>query len=825
MRAALSFLVLIIATSASAGPMTRNLETVYPRMGQRGTTVEVRLQGVSLDDPQQIIFYEPGIKAIDIKLAPPPPRRGLIHGAWIDSEVRCRFVISPDCPPGEHVFRLRTATELTNLGTFHVSPFQVLDEAETKQHSNDSRADAKPVDFNVSVRGVLESWPKGDRDTYRVQGKAGQRLSVEVDSTRISNNHYGDSEYDVAARIMDSDGRVIGQDDDNSIHIQDPLLSVKLPADGDYFIEVRRSVFTARKTDYCVHIGGFKRPRAVFPPGGQAGTKQRFKFIGDPLGDYSADVQLPSTSISRHVNHFGGGPSSLRIRTSPYPNVVEDKTADVTPVAQIPVALNGVIDSPSDFDAYRLTVKKGEPLRVRVLSAAMGSPIDVALRIRPVNEDGSMGEPEINKDDTPVTAQGIFGTGFRGGGGLLEAIDPSVVWSPKVDGEYVLDVIDTSGLGGPTAVYRVEIEPLRTAVQTYLRSRTNDWTESMRVSGIVVPQGNRWTINLSLEKGQANWPKTDFDLIAHGLPKGVRLVTPRVPKGTTYWPIQFEADANAKPAASTIRLEAKPVGSDETVETFSQQCVPFINHSGGDAWRTVRTDRYVAAVTKSAPFTIEVAEPQIPLVRGGELRVPVQIKRHNGYKGPVELVVGFAPRSVNTPPPLIIPPDESTGVLQLAARSNAPLETSPFVVLGNNVRDDAMPNYLGPGHVRVSSKILNLRIAEPFVEFASQPASIRRGERKAFVWNVKQNVPFEGSATVKLLGLPKGVRAVAPHIEFSKESKTVAFELEATDLALLGQVTGLICEVSIPINNQTVIQRTGNGKLRIDPSVAAKGGK
>ena len=122
-------LILFFAVPASAGPMTRNVEFVLPRIGQRGTTVDIRIQGVSLNDPKEVVFYSPGIRAVELRMAPePPPRRSLIHGAWVDQEIRCRFVISPDCGPGELVFRVRTATELTNIGTFHVSPFRVIDE-------------------------------------------------------------------------------------------------------------------------------------------------------------------------------------------------------------------------------------------------------------------------------------------------------------------------------------------------------------------------------------------------------------------------------------------------------------------------------------------------------------------------------------------------------------------------------------------------------------------------------------------------------------------------------------------------------------------------
>ncbi len=819
-------LSLLLATSAAAGAMTKNIEAVRPRIGQQGTTVEVSIQGISLAEPREIIFFRPGIRAIDFQPATPLPRRNFAHGGTIVEEVRCRFEIAPDCPPGEHSFRLLTATELTCIGTFHVSPFPVVDEDEPNNaYSNDSRETAKPVEWNTTVRGQLGNGARTDLDVYWVDAKAGQRLSVEVESARIADQHYGDSEFDVALRIFDDGGRTLAANDDNPLHLQDPVLSLRVPRDGPVYVEVRRSIFAPSETLYCVHIGDYRRPLAAFPPGGPAGSDTSIRLIGDPLGDFEQTITVPQAEGT--FKWFDGeaetvrSPSPLKLRSSPFPNVLEDGSVAQTTVSELPAALNGIIDSPTDTDAYRLTVKNGEKLHVRVFAAALGSPIDASIRIRPVAADGSLGEPEVELDDSPLHDHDIFGTSFRGGGGLQEAIDPSLIWEPKQDGEYVLEIRDTSGAGGPTGVYRIEIELPRTVVQTLLSSATFDWTESTRVTGLAIPRGNRWTIDISLPAGQWNSLKSDFDLIAHGLPDGVRMISPRVPAGTGRWPVQFEADPEVKPVGAVFTLEARPVDEALTVETRCQQNVPFVNHPGGSAWRTVQTDRYILGVTDSAPFSIEVEQPSVALVRGGELAVPVRITRREGFDEAIEIRCGDLPRSIATPPPTLIPAGESSGILQLGAESNAPLSMLPLYVIASTVRDDIDP-FLGSGHLRVSSRIVSLSIAQPYVELASQPESIRRGEQKPFVWTVRHQTPFEGTAQVTLLGLPKGVSVVEPSPTITKDSDTVTFNLQATDEALLGQASGLICEVTLPVADQQIVQRTGKGTLRIDPAKVTK---
>lgn len=822
-----SMVVLLFALfsgSAFGGAMTKNIEAVRPRIGQRGTTVDVSIQGISLSNPRQIIFFRPGIKAVDIQQSRPVPRQGFAHGGTIVEEVRCRFEISPDCSPGEYPFRLLTATELTCVATFHVSPFPVVDENEANNaYTNDTFETAMPVEDSVTVRGHLGSGGRADRDVYRVTGKAGQRLSVEVDSARLADRHYGDSEFDLAIKILDKNGRVLAANDDNSLHLQDPVVCVKLSNDGPVYVEVQRSIFAPRETLYCVHIGNFRRPRAAFPPGGQAGTSPQIRFLGDALGDYDQTVHIAASKKShpsRTLHHFGDAPSPLKLRASPFPNLLEDESADTTSVNELPVALNGIIDSATDVDTFRFSSTRGQRLHIRVFAASLGSPIDAAIRILPVDEQGKPGPVELELDDSPLRDHDIFGTSFRGGGGLQEAIDPSVIWETKNDGDYLLEIRDPSGAGGPTGVYRIEIETPRTVVQTLLASATFDWTESTRVSGLAVPRGHCWTVDFSLPNGQWTPIGCDYDLVARGLPKGVRLITPRIPANAGRWPVQFEADQTADTVGTTFTLEARPVDPSLKVETRSQQNVPFINHSGGDAWRTVRTEQYIIGVTDPAPFSITVDQPEVDLVRGGELAIPVRITRHGDFQGSVAIRCGSnVPRSISTPPPIIVPREQNECLLQLGAQASAPLEALPVYVIGSTVRDD-IDDFLGTGHIRVSSEIVTLQVAQPYVELVAQPESIRRGESKPFVWTVKQLTAFNGEAKVNLLGLPKGVSVREPFPAISKTSMTATFQLQATGEALLGQATGLICEVNVPIGNQTIVQRTGKGILRIDPAAS-----
>lgn len=801
-----------------AGGMTKAIESVSPRIAQRGTTVDVRIEGISLDEPREIIFYKPGIRAVELRAAENPPRRrSLAHGGRIEEAIECRFIIAEDCPIGEHAFRLRTADELTCIATFHVTSFSVTDENEPSANANDTIDNALAVTPNVTVRGVMASGSQGDVDLYRVPVTAGQRLSVEVGSARIADVHYGDSEFDIAVRILDHNGRELAGNDDNPILMQDPLVSTLIP-DGDVaYVEVRRSIFVSSTRDYCVHISNTPRPLAAFPPGGQAGTSQTVRFIGDASGDFERVIKVPESDGT--FEYFGEAPSPLLLRSSPSPNVLEDFTASTTLVDELPAAINGIIQRGETSDAYRIHVNQGDRWHVRIYATSIGSPIDPLLRIRPVDADGVAGDPEIELDDVTLEERDVFGTNFRSKSGLPDRLDPSVIWQPKHDGDYVLELHDTSGGDGPTGVYRIEIERPRTVFQTVLKSGTFDWSESMRVNGLAVPQGNRWTVNFSFPKGHFDPIEGAFEVIARGLPEGMRLIFPPIPKRDlpAVWPVQFVADADAATGGAVFELVAVAQDASQVVESRSVQQVPFINHSGGDAWNTVTVNSYITAVVDPAPFSIELIPPAAPLVRGGELAIPVKVHREPGFDEPIEFGVDWSPPGTSPQSTQTIAAGETEGVLRISANPKAALGTWPLAVVANTVNED-IDGYLGAGRTRVCSEFGRLVVAERYIELEAMPESVRRGQQKTFVWNVKQKNPFEGEARVKLLGLPKGVDVVEPLPTLNSKTQQIGFQIRATDEALLGAAAGLSCEVTLEAEGQEIIQRTGSGVLRIDPS-------
>ncbi len=821
----------VAAVPARAGQFN-TIDSVRPRFGQRGTRVEVVVSGSFLRDAQEITFYRPGVRVVSIEPNGKPPED---VSRWQPS-LKCVFEIAPDCPAGEHVFRVRTPWTLSMAATFNVSPFPVVPEVEADKErgtkDNDSPAAAMAVARNTTVFGTIDGREKGDRDLYRVPVSPGMRLTVEVDCVRISDipHTHGlePTGSDLAVRVLDAKGRQLAANDDNPLHVQDPVVSLRIPngippapagsGEGDFvYVEVLRPGFSSWPAPYVVHIGDYSRPMAAFPPGGPAGQPLEVRFLGDPLGEFSGTVAVPTQPGA--FTHSGEGPWPLSLRSSPFPNVLEDAAAEATPVHALPAALNGVISKPGEVDRFRLAAKKGQRYRVRVFSAGLGTPLHAKLEIQPPPSAGAEAGAALVKFGADREERDIFGISAYGGSVLPEALDPSLIWEPKVDGEHTLSISDLAGGGAPTAVYRIEIEPPADGILTVL-PWTLYWWEAPKWASLGIPRGERWTVNLNLSPLQGNTFKGECEIVAEGLPPGVRLLTNRVPAGAQKWPVQFEADMDAPLATAVIRLRVRSLDPNVRLVSGSQQNLPFLNSPGGDAWKTVRLDAFMLGVLEQTPFSIEIDEPSTAVVRGGELEIPVRLKRRNGFNEPVGFQSDWRPTGIGLPPQETIGPEETGGVLRISAEQSAPLGRQPFVVTANSkglTSGGLNPGWQGDGQMRVSSRIVQLNVSEPFVELSMQPDSLRRGERKKMVWQVKHKTPFQGSAPVQLVGMPKGVNVLEPAPTIAPDSTQVAFEIEATDDALIGSVRDIACEVLVPQDGKQIKQRSGRGILRIDP--------
>ena len=180
----------------ATGPELLRLD---PPGGRRGSAVKLTVRGYGLDSEAKVHSTLPG------SFTALSAARG---GMRMGRDLLFLVEIAADTPIGLYPVRIETEQGLSNILLFSVGAFPEVTEAEIEAedgNTNDEAETAEPVDTPVIVNASLEG---AERDVYRFQAKAGQRLVFEVEGRRAG------SALDPALRVFDGQGRVIARNND-----------------------------------------------------------------------------------------------------------------------------------------------------------------------------------------------------------------------------------------------------------------------------------------------------------------------------------------------------------------------------------------------------------------------------------------------------------------------------------------------------------------------------------------------------------------------------------------------------------------------------------
>ena len=345
-------------------------------------------------------------------------------------KVKAKIGIDANCPLGEHAFRLRTNTGLSELRTFWVGTLPTVMEKEP----NNEIAKAQKIDLNVTVSGVITG---EDVDYFSVDAKKGQRLVAVIEGMRL-----GRALWDPRLAILDSAGHELALCDGHPLVRQDSIVTLEVPADGTYIIQLRDSSYGGNDNSfYRLHVGTFPQPTAVLPLGGKPGEEIEFRFLGDLKGEFTRRIRLPDAATPEFwlfpEDDQGTAAAGIPVRVNDLPNVQsagQNVTLKEAIKIDVPAAANGVIAKPGQEEFYSFTAKKGQTIDINCYARRLRSPLDSVIRIY---RNGNL--VALNDD--------------------ANGPDSYLRYQVPDDGEYALGVKDQLGRGGPMFTYRIEMTP------------------------------------------------------------------------------------------------------------------------------------------------------------------------------------------------------------------------------------------------------------------------------------------------------------------------------------------------------------------------------
>lgn len=740
-----------------------SLGNIAPYGAQRGTEVDVTFSGARLNDAQEIILYEPGIEVKSLEVDE-------------QNNVKTRLAISDDCRIGAHAMRVRTASGISNLRLFSVGALPEISEEEPNNDFDSPQA----INLDVTVNGVVTN---EDVDYFVVEAKEGERITAEIEGIRL-----GQTFFDPYVAIMDERRFELDGSDDSALLWQDGVASIVAPAEGRYIVMVRESSFGgSNDSRYRLHVGRFPRPTATVPSGGRPGETLEVRWLGDIKGEWTDQVTLP-TEPHRNFGLFaqteqGIAPSPNVFRLSNLGNVIESEPNngrdEATPFTA-PAALNGVIAEPGDVDHFKFSATKGQVLDIRVLGRALRSPLDSVLAVQ------HAGGKSVGSNDDSGSP------------------DSYLRFTAPEDDDYVVSVRDHLSQGGPNYAYRVEVTPVEPKL-------TMGLPERQQFVDIVapVPRGNRTAVMVSATRADFGGELVvDFN----DLPPGIKVETVPMAANQTTIPVLLTAEKEAPLAGSLVDVVGRHADPQQKIEGHLLQTTSLVRGRNNVQVWTHDTERMAVAVAEEVPFSLEIVQPKVPLVRGGTMNLKVVATRQEGFTAPIAVRMLYDPSGVGSAGSISIAEGQTEAIIPLNAAANAELRTWKIAVLG-----EANP---GNGNVVVSSQLADLQVAEPFFSFTFQNAAVEQGQETEVVIGVEQNTEFEGVATVELLGLPNEVTTEIG--EITKDSEELIFKVKTTKASPAGKHTTLLCRAVVTQNGEPITHMIGNGELRIDVPLPPK---
>ena len=587
------------------------LDYVYPAGGNPGQTIELELGGLNGFEGanQLLIDGPPGISVEEIQKP-------------THDTVKARIKIAPDAAAGKRLFRVAGGSAgLTNERPFFVGTLSELIESEPNNSAEQPQQVAIPTVVNARLQAKL------DIDCFRFEGKAGQSIVAAVlahgmDSVVRESFHKGF--LDTSLDLTDARGQILAAAED-TIGL-DPVIHLKLPADGSYTVRVKAVAYAgARSAVYRLTLGEVPYVTSVFPPGGQRGETIAVELDGFniPAGaKEQATIAGDSFPLQELLPQLAGGTQSLTLVRGDLPESLESEPNNDRAAAgtlAVNSTINARFEQPADEDWYRFNAEAGQGLILETLAQRhLRTPVDTALEIHDAagkrlaeNDDGQLFRGQVWHD--------------------FESADSRLIFQPPAAGEYFVRVTSGSGVFGKRSIYRLTLTRLQPDFVAF------QWPDAVPIWGA----GN--TASFITQVFTWGGLDSDVEIRMEGLPPGWQSSVSYLPAGylklymNTYIgnqalvTITAPSDA-AVGAIAPFRVVAKAMHDGKPIERVAQTMTLYGNsHNDRMFLRASRSARAVVAPPLDCRLTTSISELTVP--HGGTVEVPVKVEYLGEAKG------------------------------------------------------------------------------------------------------------------------------------------------------------------------------------------------
>jgi hypothetical protein len=584
-----------------------------------------------------------------------------------------------------------------------------------------AKVDSLPVALHGSLTGstVLET-------TFT--GKAGQKLSIEVESQRVGGKlrpviHL----YNAKKLQLDW---AWGKPALNG----DTRLTTTLPADGAYTVTLHDAEYAgAAPGVFRLKIGTFDYAEQLFPLVVTKDTKSVELF-----GSANAKIELPAkrgSTIALDWSKAGvwSGPRPF-VEVSARPEFVETNASEKQlDLPQGRVGVCGKLATPNEEDKFRVAVEPKSKIRIEVLAERIGSQLDPAIIIR---------------DDKG----GILARGEDSPGSLDPVLEYTV---PDKITTITVCIADTQGQGNARGIYRLLIDPVK-------GEGLGDFRLTTPLQRLNMSSNGRAIVPVYVDRRGFTGA---IEIVVDGLPATAKLEGTTIPADADGTLVIVTTTGDVTPQLVTFKGRA---GTEERPVAFRAHPLERLQ-----PW--LATEFAIAPTTaKSADFSIawKTLPADAGLSPAGKLALPVTLTRtdiaspvrltlltnqspplNNNQPDPnrairLEKATEFGAKVSEGEVPVVIPPELPANSYQVAVLAELLTPDKQRVVASAVTPVRVMPVKL-PVAIKAASPTIEAKIN------AKTPGTVE------VTGTVERLHGFAGEVSVTLTGVPPGVPAPA----------------------------------------------------------------
>lgn len=724
---------------------------------QKGVVTEVTITGANLASHPELVAPFPVVIA---------PSEGSDAANW-----KLKVTVPPETPLGTYPIRVRTDDGLSNSFLFSVGQLPQVAEKE----DNSTLATAQVIATPVVVEGQVAG---NDVDFYRFPGKKGQQIVVDAQCSRIG------SGVDPSIRLTTAAGKYVASADDSPGLVTDARMVVTLPEDTDYVVEFSDSRYQGGgRPVYRLVIGAVPMAEEIYPLGGRSGETVGFELRGGTL----PGLRVVGATVNRQpdgevfqIRAAGAGApgeAGLEVESLPPMDVSQlpelREPTDATPAspplrATAPVVLNGRIDPAGDVDRFSLAVTPGQVLKIEVDAAENGSALDGVLQIL-----GAKDAVLATADDTTIPPQG----GKKGKAAGIITPDPSLNFTvPANTTEITVSLRDLQSRGGVGFPYRITVDLVTPTFEIAL----ND-------AQISIPKGSSALVGVAVKRLGYNGPIT---LSIANPPAGLTVRPGTVADGQAVGTFSVSASADASFGAVSLNVVGQGQGPAGPIVVTAKKDILFAQQG---TLPTYVVTQVGLAGAPALPKTLTLDAPAEPIevVHGYGAAAPIKLTRTNGADA--ELAVT----------PLPLPPGLAVPAAKIAAKANdgsvpfnaaveTPLGAMTIGLIAKGTVDKVEQTFAIPA--------ITLNVVRPAaLELAAPALEVKAGATFELKGKVVRKEPFKEPVTVKVNGLPAGLKA--DPVTLTPDQSDFTIPVIADETAAVAQATANVT-IAFQINKK-----------------------